>query len=391
MNTLLHERFVFPLIFLLCLFTFLAHTFVTKSAIFADGRFYYAITRSIVKDFDIRFDNEYSNLGVGVTHTPTGYTWNKYSPGSSFMWLPLFSILSPFDFETQGYGIVYQTSIAITQAFLSALGLYLVFRLLVDHFPRQISLITSVAIFSATNLIFYAGIEPINSHASSFFISSLFIYYFLKGKKNKHYYLILGVIGGFAGIVRTQDAFILTLPVIQIILKYRDRVLELINNQLALIAGTMIGFLPQLIFWKIIFGSFIYSPYLEEGFNFSNPHIGHVLLNTQNGLFTITPMIAVAVFGLLKNRGNKTLKNIYLYGLLYFILQIYLISSWSSYYQGGSYSIRMIISTYPLLAFGIASVFDKIKVKLGLKAIYTVIMIFSVANVVQIIHYLLKY
>ena len=52
------KRYTFPGIFIASFFIFLAHTAFTKTAIFADGKFYYAITRSLVKDFDLKIGDE---------------------------------------------------------------------------------------------------------------------------------------------------------------------------------------------------------------------------------------------------------------------------------------------------------------------------------------------
>jgi hypothetical protein len=172
-------------------------------------------------------------------------------------------------------------------------------------------------------------------------------------------------------------------------------------------AGALLGFLPQILLWKYFYNTFWYSPYFDVGFNFLRPQILHVLFNTQNGLFTTTPIILVAlIMVIIKTTGIKRKSKIgiwdlsenwnleigiYFQTLIYFLLQLYLISSWNVYTQGGSYSIRMMLTTYPLLAFGMANVIGKAIKKLGSRKTLVLIFLFSALNLLSIISYLLKY
>lgn len=407
MNKLLKVNAFFPAVFVLSISVFLAHTAFTKTAIFADGRFYYATTRSIVKDFDIKLANEFKLLGMPESYTKGNYSWNKYPPGSSFFWIPLYSqaeglnnlltFVCPLQMCTQlgkaGFGLIYQTSVAITGAILGTLGLYLIFILLKEHFPKTQSLMSVLSLFAATNLFFYIAVEPINSHTSSFFVSSLFTYYFIEHRKDKYYYPLLGILGGIAGLVRTQDLLILILPIIQITKENYKNIPKLVADNLSLIATAILAFTPQVYFWKKIFGIFWYSPYLSEGINLKSPKLIYVLFNGQNGLFSLTPIILLAFLGLiiiLKNRSAK-LKLISLYAIVYFTLQLYLISSWSSYYQGGSFGIRMIITTYPFLAFGLAEIVNILSSRLGSEKSWGLIATFSLINQLLMVRYLLLF
>lgn len=391
------KKYPFLLFFISSILIFLAHTAYTKTAIFADARYYYSYTHSAVKDFDLNFTNEYKDLNAGGFPNSVGYPTNFYPPGVSLFWIPGFftadmfaksiNIFIPNLISTKGYGFFYQFFAGATSTFLGVLGLFLVYQLLKDYFSNIIALISTSALFFTTNLFFYTAVEPINSHAVSFFISSLFVFYFLKNEKDKHYYVTLGLIGGVAGLIRTQDLLILILPVIKIFLE-KTKLSTLITYFLQLSSGALITFLPQILLWNFFFNTFWYSPYLDSGFNFFKPQFIHVLFNTQNGLFMLTPSILTAVIGLLTFRKRKN--SIFLYSITYFLLQLYLISSWSVYTQGGSYSIRMIITTYPLLIFGLASVVKYLFRKSKLIT-YSLLSIFVFYNFISIIHYLLGY
>lgn len=388
---------LFLIIFLSSFAVYLSHTVYTKTSIFADGRFYFVITRSLVKDHDIKFANEYQALGMDKAYTYNGYSWNKYPPGVSLFWIPAFleaeglnNLLHTFTpkLDVSGFNNIYQAYVALDTIFLGTLGLYLLYSLLKNYFPKKNSLISILILFSSTNLFFYIAVEPINSHAASFFVSSLFLYYFLRHREDKYYYIILGLIAGFAGLIRTQDLLLIFIPIIQIFLNTKNNLKKLFTCYMLIITGIFVGFLPQIYFWKKIFNTFLYSPYLSEGVNLLKPQIIHVLFNAQNGLFYTTPIVAIAIMGFFVARKYKLIG---FYALLYFAIQIYLISSWSSFFQGGSFGIRMAITTYPLLSFGLVQIVSSgIKV-LKEKQFSFVVILFTGLNCFQIINYLLSY
>lgn len=397
---LLKAKYVFPLIFLLSFLVFLAHTAITKTAIFADGKFYFAGTRSIVIDHDIYFANEFDSLNIQKGLNFNLIRANPYPPGTSIFWIPLFekahafvkilNLIPGIYINSDGYNIFYQSAIALTSIFLGTFALYLCYILLRGFFKEKTSLLTIVTLWGATNILFYTGVEPINSHATSFFISSLFIFYFLKmdTNKEKDYYMALGFLGGIAGLVRTQDSLLLILPVWKILIDKNFKLLTRFIYYMQLVIGFLVGFLPQIILWKYFYNTFWLSPYFGTGFNLLKPQIIDVLFNTQNGLFTITPVIAIAILGLFYLR--KTNPHIFFISFSYFLLQLYLVSSWKST-QGGSFGIRMLITTYPLLFFGLAAVIERVLKKFGENSTLLLISIFSFLNCGLIINYLLKY
>lgn len=390
------KKYLFALLFFFSFLSFVAHTAYTKTAIFADSRFYFSYTRSIVKDFDLNFFNEYEYFDVstviGNTNTPVNY----YPPGVALFWTPLYFVFNaPVSFiewilgiDTDGYGFLYQMGPAVTTIFLGISGFYLILKMLREYFSKETSLLTALALFGTTNLLFYIAVEPINSHGVSFFVSTLFAFCFLYMMKTTQHkakpYLFLGFIAGVMGTIRTQDLGILIIPCLHTLTQSQKT-----KKIFALATGVLFGFLPQILLWEYFFNTFYRSPYLNYGFDFLHPHIFHVLFNTQNGLFTLTPIIAIALGGLfLFWRRNKQLA---LYALMYFILQLFLISSWHDYHQGGSFSIRMIISTYPFLVFGLAEMVKRLKDKYGDQKTLALIILFVLLNSFLIIRYLILF
>lgn len=394
---------LFPIIFFFSLFIFLVHTLITKSAVYSDGRFYFAYTRSIVKDSDIKLDNDYSLLGIKPAINEGGFAVNTFSPGTSLFWIPLYWLTDKLISEPSGIGIPYQFSCAISSTVLGILGLYLLFRLLCKYFNKTISLLAVLSLFLTTNLFFYVAVEPINSHAASFFMSALIVYYLLKKensllkkekpllKSEQKLFLkdafILGILSGIAGLVRTQDALIITVPMLKLFLDHKTQTKYLVTGYLLLATGFIFAFSPQIFLWKLFFNFYFPPPGWGYGFSFFSPHIFYVLFNLHNGLFVFTPITLISLVGLFvfKNQNKK----LAFLSLFYFFLQLYFISSWQEYFQGGSYSIRMIITTYPLLAFGLATVIKNFLAKGGLYPTLLAIGTLASLNMLLIVVYLL--
>ena len=408
------KKYIFLIFFTFSLVLFTLHGYFTKTSVFADAKFYYSYTRSLVFDQNLLLGNEFFSLGLIEKIPQNQFAPIFYPPGVSIFWIPLFQMTFGFtnlvklivpNLTFSGFEPIFEYSAALTNIFLGIFSLYLTFKIISRYFSEKVSLLAAIALFLTTNLFFYIAVEPINSHSASFFVSTLFVLFFLTRKKDASYYLILGLIGGVAGSVRTQDLLILSLPIIEIILSHRRSLRTLVSYSLLLAFGCSIGFSPQILLWKYFYNTFWYSPYFEIGFSFLKPQILHVLFNIQNGLFATTPTVFIAVVGLIMQsipmfkRSNilNLIKDlsfefwIYIYALFYFLLQLYLVSSWNEYTQGGSYSIRMMVTTYPLLAFGLAAVTERVVKKIGVR--YTIYIIggFTILNFFSILNYLLKY
>lgn len=291
--------------------------------------------------------------------------------------------------DNSGLSLVYQIPVAATSILLATFGLYLLSQILTSYFSKRTSLLAAITLFSTTNLLFYVAVEPLTSHAISFFSAALFIYYFLRYKKGNNYYFILGLLAGVSGLVRVLNSFLVIIPAIQILSSSKHNLTHKLKLELKLALGYLIGFLPQIYIWKLFFNKFIIGPSWGYGFDFGNPHITHVLFNSQNGLFTLTPIILFAILGMIFFwKRNKSLA---FYGLLYFALHLFLVSSWAEFTQGGSYSIRMLINTYPLLAFGFAEIVERVENAIGRNKTVAVILGLSALNATLIIRYLALY
>jgi len=329
---------LFPILFIIYILGYVLHASMLHKTVYGDGIFYYSWVRSAVVDGDIDFKNEFTSFSTSQPIMKTGLPGNKYSIGASILWYPWFVWIHTLVHKT-GYEPIYQYGIGLVSVLYAFVGLVLLFRTLRKFFPEHVALMSIIAIALGTNLLFYGSIDPVNSHAVSFFAASLFLAVLME--KEVRWFQV-GCVLGLVALIRTQDVLI-GLSAIPLI---RPKYIPLY------IAGVLYIFAPQLLVWQILNDSFWKSPYISsiEGFRFFDPHVLGVLFSKTNGLFLWTPLTLIGLVGLFIKKTNS----VFVTFAIICIVQILLVSVWSVWWQGASYSGRMFVGCLPLMAFGIA-------------------------------------
>lgn len=328
---------IFLSIFLLYLLGFFAHASYIKKTVYGDGIFYFSWLHSIVVDHDVSFKNEYTHFDVTQPMTRLGILGNKYSIGPALLWSPLY-VTTHILVRGDGYGIPYQIAAGITTVLLVVFSLVLLYSLI----PLSSSTLVLVAL--ATNLLFYGSLDSVNSHGVSFFAATVFLCFLSKKYING---FLVGVALGLMAMIRLQDlvyGLLLLPPLLHT------------ENRFVLVRMFLIGFsvlfVWQLFSWYSVFGT-LFNPYLLGGERFSlfHMHIPEVLFSKNNGLFLWTPVVFLGVLGWF---WKKTIRWDY---VSIFVLELVLVSSWSTWWQGASFSGRMFVSTLPLVSFGLQKFF----------------------------------
>jgi hypothetical protein len=126
----------------------------------------------------------------------------------------------------------------------------------------------------------------------------------------------------------------------------------------AYVLGAFIVALPQLIYWKAYAGHWLFFSYHgdDKTFSFLHPHTLNVLFSYQKGWFVYTPVMILSVLGFYPLFKNY--RSIFWSILIFFIVNLYLVSSWDIWWYGGSFSMRALIQSYALLLFPMAAFLD---------------------------------
>jgi len=374
---------VFIFIFAVFVTINIFHAFTINKTVYGDGIFYFSWLRSIVIDQDVNMANDYQCFGVTTTNQPMGTNnriGNKFSIGPAMLWAPPYVAIHSI-IRGNGCTFPYQLAVSVTSSLLAVTGLIFLFRTLARVFSKLVASITVIAIAFATNLLYYGAVDTVNSHAPSFFASSVFLTSLFGA--NVPSSLAAGLALGLIGTIRPQD---LLLGLLLIPFLRRIRISYFIG-------GFVVTFLPQLFAWQALYGKFWVSPYLSgsEGFNFLHPNILGVLFSASSGLLLWTPIVGLGFIGLIL--FMKSHRRVNILALTVALGQLYVVASWGAWWQGASYSGRMFVGTLPLIGFGLCEIFRLVKKRLfqGTLLIRISVLSLSVLNVITILSFLLSH
>jgi hypothetical protein len=296
---------------------------------------------------------------------PEGNQIIKYSMGLSYFYAPfffighLFALL--FHFKTDGYSAPYQCAILIGGIVYTILGLIFLTKVLKYFFEEKIVIIVLLLTVFATNFVFHVTMYGQNamSHSLLFFTYAAILWFTIQWHQSQKFkYIIpLAIFLGLTIIARPSEIVCLFIPLFWNVF---DRTSFMDKWQLILkewkqifILFIIIAFiqLPQLIYWKTQTGHFLYDSYgnnYGEGFEFFHPYILEVLFSFRKGWLLYTPIMIVAIAGLY--RLNKDEPKLFYALFIYFVLNLYIVSSWSCWWYAQSFSQRSLISSYPVMA-----------------------------------------
>ncbi|MCB9246494.1 MAG: hypothetical protein H6606_08690 [Flavobacteriales bacterium] len=340
----------------------------------ADGKGYYAHLPALFIYHDLNFgffdeiEDRYGNehLFYDYRKFSNGKVYNKYFAGTAFCMLPGFLIAHTITIITNGsadgYSAWYQRSVSWS-AIAFAIGTLFLMVLILRKFGIRDSIIAFAlpVIYFGTNWFYYVLAEPAMSHVYSIFLITAQFWFALKWAETgrvKWMILLLPILGLITWIRPLNAVSALLIPFAFPDLLHFFRALKKIFTDpgiwMAAIAAVFIVGL-QLLIYKVQTGQFLIYSYEEEGFNFRDPHMLDILFSYKKGLFLYTPVLLLALLGILPMYRKVPFKAVYLG--LFFLFITYLLSSWWNWYYGGSFSSRAYIEYYIIfllpLCFGL--------------------------------------
>lgn len=360
-NLKLH-KIIFFVIFLGCIFLLTGRLYITKSAIGGDAVYYYSALRSLTIDHDLNFDAEYQYFH----HSTSPFTGNKKIPvipeknpvtgklpsiypiGTAIFLYPSF-LITHFLLRGDGYNIIYQFVAALTSLTYAFLGILLIYSLGKKLFNPEIAFLSALSIWLATPLIYYMTMEPLNSQPLSFFAVSFFIYLWFKIRNQQSIkgWVILGIVGGLMSIIRYQDGLFILIPFIDGLIQRVG-----LTRLIIFILSILITLIPQ--FWanNYLFGSILTTGYQNTGFPYLlKPWIFYSLFSLQRGLLVWSPVIIFALIGVYW--FYKKSKIIAMLLAAAFLIQLYIVSSWTDPSQGDSFGNRILLNCNGIFALGL--------------------------------------
>ncbi|MBN2893085.1 MAG: glycosyltransferase family 39 protein [Bacteroidales bacterium] len=335
---------------------------------------------------------------------PEGNYVMKYTMGLSFFYFPFFlighliALISSY--PADGFSLPYQYSIFATGIVYTIIGLIFLKKILKHFFDEKITAIVLILTVFATNIIIHLTMygQNANSHNYLFAMYALIIWLTIKWHENyklKHA-VLLAITIGITVLSRPTEIVSLVIPVFWTI-KDKDSFLTKIKNlykykyQIIIFGAILLMFGAfQFIYWKIQTGHFLYNSYggnAGEGLDFFSPHTFDFLFSFRKGWYIYTPIMLFSTLGFYFMYKNN--KKIFLALFSYFILNIYLLSSWSCWWYAQSFSQRAIIPSYIIMAVALGYFLTWINKKsVSFKySIYIILFLLLFLNVFQTIQY----
>ena len=119
----------------------------------------------------------------------------------------------------------------------------------------------------------------------------------------------------------------------------------------------IVGLLPQMLAWKAIYGAWFAVSPISPQIRLWDSHWDEVLWSSRNGLFAMSPILYVGVFGLLLLWRRDRLATVA--ALTVFGAMVFLNGAVQDWWGGAAFGGRRFDATLPLLVLGTALVLER--------------------------------
>ena len=316
------------------------------------------------QDWVAQVDSTYHVVGTGglyqLMDLENGNRATKYLCGIAIMEAPFFllghGIAAATGQVQDGFSPTYQWSLAFAPLFYCILALFLLRKVLLRFFSDTITAFTLLLIVLATNAIQYISVDNAQTHGFLFALYCLILWATIKWHEasKAHWAALIGATIGLATVARPTELIMLFIPLL-----WNTHTKESAKAKWALVRAhrshigwaalaAFIMILPQLIYWKLVAGSWVFD--VGSKWDFVNPH-WRVLVGWEKGWFIYTPVTLLFIAGLFCMRGQPWHKSV----LVFALLNIWIVIAWHDWRYGGSYSARALVQSYPVLALPFAA------------------------------------
>lgn len=346
-------------------------------------------------DWFPEIDRKYSVSGGAIyqfTHSKTGNVVFKYLGGVAIMEFPFFItghfIAGLSGYQQDGFSPPYQFAIAFGAIIYFILALFLLRRILLKYFNESVTTLTLLFMMLASNIVQYISIDGAMSHSYIFPLYVLVLYFTMKWheKPSVLWASLIGAVIGIASISRPTEVVMIFIPLLwgTQSKEYSAEKWNLVRQHkmhlLFLAISGFLAVLPQLIYWKLATGSFVYD--VGSKWEFLSPHF-RVLFGWEIGWFIYTPITIFFILGMFFIK-NYTFR----YSVITFcLLNIYIIIAWHDWRYGATYSCRALTQSYPVFALPFAAFINKINTRKWRYLFYIFGLYSIIVNLFQIWQY----
>lgn len=292
----------------------------------------------------------------------------KYPMGTALLMVPFFFVACLVALATNtpvdGFSPLFQYAAAFSGLFYTLAGIVILWKVLEARFRQNTIFLAMTGLVFGTDLFHYATYDSVFSHVYSLFLFSAFLYTVQRiyPEAATRHFLVGGIIAGLIVITRPTNGLWLIFGLL-----YGVDSLQTLSNRLAfwkehamhmalgsLLCAAIVSL--QLGYWEIVTGHLLVFSYQGERFYFTQPEILNVLFSVRKGVFFWSPILLTVVPGLWFAWRNA--REFFFPILLFLPLNVYVISSWHSWFYGGSFGHRAFIESIPLFAICYCALYE---------------------------------
>jgi hypothetical protein len=344
-----------------------------------DGHMLYLMARSTALDLDWDFENDLRDFGDPWLQPRSPITARKEVPhpiGPALIWTPLIWIAHAgskvanwfgADIADHGYTEWHQRFVFLSSV-LAALGAVLLGRKLAQRFVGGAWAPTyaTVAVILGTSITYYATYMPSYGHALDAGVCAAFIatWALTFGTWAWRRWVVLGVLLGVAMLIRVQDValgIVIVVEVASVItsdlkkraIDWRMRALIWLAGGATVLAIAVVVFVPQLCYWRIVYGDWFTLPQGDRYTRFGSPMILELMFAPRNGWLATHPIAYLSVIGLFCLPRRARVIGLAL--VLAVAIQVYLNSTIIDWWAMSSWGQRRMCSVTAILVVGLAA------------------------------------
>jgi hypothetical protein len=264
-----------------------------------------------------------------------------------------------FDYPMTGFSDPYKFFLLLSSLFFLFVGLFYVRKMLLTlDFSDTITSATVLLLGLGTNLFCYSSQSGPYPHVYSFALIALFSYCTIRWHEDRNWKYMIGlsVSFGFISLISLSNIIIILFFVLYNIKNMRELNEKKIPlyQVLFFITVLILVWIPQWKYWKLATGSYFGAPDHSERYYFTDPEFINGLFSFRKGWLVYTPLMSLVFIGLLMLR--KKMESLFLSVTVYFIITLFIVFSWWSWWYGGSYGQRALIDSYAVFAIPVAMV-----------------------------------
>lgn len=339
-----------------------------KRVIGGDAQGYYAWLPTTLLYHQLTFDVWADSLAsqTGYTYPPHylnregNHLINKYTFGSALLMAPFFGVghgvAVVSGAATDGFSLPYVLFTSLAGLFFGLAGLWFVYKIARSYEASPaLSFLVALALGLGTNLFHYAVMQPAMSHVYSFAAIAAFAWLIRRevtaAPDDSNLWKAALVLGLIVAIRPVNGLVVLAVPFLadglgQLIAVFR-RVFVFRYLWKIVVAGAVFPILLMVV-WELQTGYKIFYSYKGEGFLWDSPSISALLFSYRKGWFVYTPMALLMVVGVLaiivRRESFRAISFI-----SFFVVLIYSLASWWSWWYGDGFGMRPLVDYYALL------------------------------------------